>query len=192
MPVLSICKPPSTKSVLSTLNSATHKPAQASATSPCLVSRRQGRPRYWIHSKSEHVSCTRVTTSGNTAWEILHRWVWGPNKQKPNSPWPRSATELYRPSDCHLSAKLADSGCQAVSVTDPYGSILDFLDRSRYLFFQVAPQLYSRGWVDPRFRPTTSQKIWKRRESNPDLWICNTEHWPLDHRGGPNSSEYTY
>jgi hypothetical protein len=27
--------------------------------------------------------------------------------------------------------------------------ILGFLDRSRYFFFQVAPQLYSRGWVDP-------------------------------------------
>jgi hypothetical protein len=24
-----------------------------------------------------------------------------------------------------------------------------FLNRSRYFFFQVAPQLYSRGWVDP-------------------------------------------
>jgi hypothetical protein len=27
--------------------------------------------------------------------------------------------------------------------------ILEFLDRSRYFFFQVAPRLYSRGWVDP-------------------------------------------
>jgi hypothetical protein len=36
-----------------------------------------------------------------------------------------------------------------VSVTDPYDRILDFLDRSRYFFFQVAPQLYPRGWVDP-------------------------------------------
>jgi hypothetical protein len=35
-----------------------------------------------------------------------------------------------------------------VSVTDPYGRILGLLDRSRYLFFQVAPQLYSRGRVD--------------------------------------------
>jgi hypothetical protein len=26
-----------------------------------------------------------------------------------------------------------------VSVTDPYGRIVDFLDRSRYFFFQVAP-----------------------------------------------------
>jgi hypothetical protein len=32
-----------------------------------------------------------------------------------------------------------------VSATDPYGRILDFQDRNRYYFFQVAPQLYSRG-----------------------------------------------
>jgi hypothetical protein len=36
-----------------------------------------------------------------------------------------------------------------VSVTDPYGRILGFLYRSRYFFFQVAPELYSRGCVDP-------------------------------------------
>jgi hypothetical protein len=29
--------------------------------------------------------------------------------------------------------------CHVVSVTVPYGSILGFLDRSRYFFFQVAP-----------------------------------------------------
>jgi Na+/H+ antiporter NhaD/arsenite permease-like protein len=34
---------------------------------------------------------------------------------------------------------------EVVSVTDPYCRILGFLDRSRYFFFQVAPQLYSRG-----------------------------------------------
>jgi hypothetical protein len=32
-----------------------------------------------------------------------------------------------------------------VSAADPYGRNLCFLDRSRYYFFQVAPQLYSRG-----------------------------------------------
>jgi hypothetical protein len=35
-----------------------------------------------------------------------------------------------------------------VSVMDPYGRILGFLDRSRYFFFQAAPQLYSRCWVN--------------------------------------------
>jgi hypothetical protein len=34
-------------------------------------------------------------------------------------------------------------------MTDPYGRILGILDRNRYFFFQVAPQLFSRGWVDP-------------------------------------------
>jgi hypothetical protein len=37
-----------------------------------------------------------------------------------------------------------DRGCHVVSVTDPYGRILDFLDKP-LLFYQVAPQLYSRG-----------------------------------------------
>jgi hypothetical protein len=67
--------------------------------------------------------------------------------------WPEPASELYRPRDSRLSAKLvptfADRGCHEVSTTDPHGRILDFLDRSRYIFFQVAAQLYSRGWVDP-------------------------------------------
>jgi hypothetical protein len=71
------------------------------------------------------------------------------------SPWPVSASELYRLSDRRLSAKIvpafADRGYRVVSATDPPppGRILGFLDRSRYYFFQVAPQLYSRGWVDP-------------------------------------------
>jgi hypothetical protein len=65
------------------------------------------------------------------------------------TPWPESASELYRPSDRRLSAKLvptlADRGCCVVSVTDPYGRNLRCLDRSNYFSFQVAPQLYSRG-----------------------------------------------
>jgi hypothetical protein len=68
------------------------------------------------------------------------------------TPWPESASELYRPSNRHLSAKLVptfvDRGCHVVSVTDPYGSFLGFLDLRFYFFFQVAPQLYSRSWVD--------------------------------------------
>jgi hypothetical protein len=38
-------------------------------------------------------------------------------------------TAACRRSDCQLSA---DRGCHVVSVMDPYGSILGFLDRSRY------------------------------------------------------------
>jgi hypothetical protein len=49
------------------------------------------------------------------------------------TPWPESASELYRPSDRRLSAKLvltfADRRCHVVSVTDTYGHFLGLLDR---------------------------------------------------------------
>jgi hypothetical protein len=69
-------------------------------------------------------------------------------KTKPNSvAWDRERTiPTERPPLVgKVSAKFADTGCHVVSVTDPRGRILDFLDRRRYFFFQVAPQLYSRG-----------------------------------------------
>jgi hypothetical protein len=99
--------------------------------------------------------------------------------------------ELYWPSDRRLSAKsvpnFADRGCHVVSVTDPYGSILDFLDRSRYFFFQVGPQLYSWGWVDPVPDPLHLWKSGSAGNRNPDLWICSQKLWPLDHRGGQHN-----
>jgi hypothetical protein len=76
-------------------------------------------------------------------------------------PWSQSASELYRPSDRRLSAKLvptsfADRGCHVVSVTNPYGRILGFLDQSRYYFFQVAP-LFHENWR--KILATDSHKI---------------------------------
>jgi hypothetical protein len=57
------------------------------------------------------------------------------------TPWFESASELYRLSDRRLSAKclptFADRGCHVVRVTDPYGCILDFLDRSRYFSIKL-------------------------------------------------------
>jgi hypothetical protein len=38
-----------------------------------------------------------------------------------------------------VTAKLVPNLHHMVSVTDPYGHNLGFLDRSRYFFFQVAP-----------------------------------------------------
>jgi hypothetical protein len=79
-----------------------------------------------------------------------------------NAPCPESASELYRSSDRRLSAKVVPTFayrvCHVVSVTDHYGRILDFIDRSRYVFFQVAPQLFSRGWVDPVPEPLLLRK----------------------------------
>jgi hypothetical protein len=75
------------------------------------------------------------------------KWKAFENIKQTKNPWPESAN------DRRLSAKLvptfADRGCHVVSVTDPYGRFLDFLDRNRYFFFQIAPQLLPRGCVDP-------------------------------------------
>jgi hypothetical protein len=61
--------------------------------------------------------------------------------------WKKKLRDLSPLSDCCMSAKLestfADIRCHVVSVTDPYGRILGFLDWSCYFFFQVSPQLYS-------------------------------------------------
>jgi hypothetical protein len=54
---------------------------------------------------------------------------------------------------CRMLAKLvatfADRVCRVVIKMEPYGRILRSLDRSRCFPFQVAPQLYSQGRMDP-------------------------------------------
>jgi hypothetical protein len=63
-----------------------------------------------------------------------------------------------------LVPTFADRWCHVVSATDLCGRILGLLDRSRYSFFQVAPQLYTRGWVDPiSHPPLTKLKLTKHR-----------------------------
>jgi hypothetical protein len=47
----------------------------------------------------------------------------------PRANYTDRATAACRRSYCQL---FADRGCHVASVTDPYGRILDFLDRSRY------------------------------------------------------------
>jgi hypothetical protein len=89
----------------------------------------------------------------------LDGWMWVLWKK---TPWPESASELYRPSDHRLPARLVPTfayrGCHVVSVTNPYVLILGFLDRSRCYFFHEAPQLYSWGWVDSVTDPPLLRK----------------------------------
>jgi hypothetical protein len=93
--------------------------------------------------------------------------------------WPESANDLYRPSDLRSSAKLVPNlwnrGHHVVSVTDPYGRILGFLDCNLF-FFLLSSSVVLTRLNGSRSRSTTSQKIWYRRESNPGLWICSQEN----------------
>jgi hypothetical protein len=61
-----------------------------------------------------------------------------------------------------------------VTVTDPYGRILGFLDRT---FFYITYKI--------EFAPR------RKRNTSP---LCSQELWPLDHRGGPFNAiaKFTY
>jgi hypothetical protein len=78
----------------------------------------------------------------------------------------------------------ADRGCHVVSATDPAAVNPSFKDRSRYFFGQVAPQLSSRGWVDPVPYPLLLRKSGSAGNRTRNLWICSQKLWPLDHGGG--------
>jgi hypothetical protein len=66
---------------------------------------------------------------------------------------------------------------------DPYDRIPGFLGRSRYVFSLVAPQLYSRGWVDSVPNPLLLRKSGSAGNQTRDLWICRQNLWPVGHRG---------
>jgi hypothetical protein len=88
----------------------------------------------------------------------------------------------YRRLSTKLVQTFLDRGCHVVSAMDPHSNILDFLDWSRYYFFQVAPQLYLRGWVDPVPGSVLFRKSGSAGNRTRDLWICSHELWPLDYR----------
>jgi hypothetical protein len=91
------------------------------------------------------------------------------------------------PSDRRLSAKLvsnfADRGCYVVSAANPLGRIPRSLDRSRYVFFQVAPQLHSRGKVDPVPDPLLLRKWGSagNRARTSGSVARNSDHWICEH-----------
>jgi hypothetical protein len=102
----------------------------------------------WRHIKA----CIRIHALKQSPFRVGH-FMFQVYLVRRKTRSPASASDVYRPSDRQLSAKLmptfANRGCHVVRVTDLYGRIPGFLDRSRYFFLQVAPQLYSRGWVNP-------------------------------------------
>jgi hypothetical protein len=52
--------------------------------------------------------------------------------------------EVNQVTEAKLATTFRARGCHVVSVTDPYGRILGFLERSRYYFFKATPPLHLR------------------------------------------------
>jgi hypothetical protein len=96
----------------------------------------------------------------------------------PRANYTDRATAACRRSECQR-LRIKGATCQRDGSLGPYSR---FSKQEPLLFYQVAPQLYSRGWVDPV--PDPQFFFSYCRESNPGLRICSQELWPLDHRGG--------
>jgi hypothetical protein len=81
-----------------------------------------------------------------------------------HAPWPESESELYLSSDNRLSEKwvpnFEDKGCHVVSVKDPYGRILGFLDLSRY--FGSLSQSAEPEWSNIKYTRMPSPVYQKR------------------------------
>jgi hypothetical protein len=92
-----------------------------------------------------------VSRLPNISQPYRHPWLVTGIKTKLRGLSPRAnyiyrATVACRRRSCQL---LQIEGVTRSAWRIPYCRILGFLDRSRYFFFKVAPQLYSRGRVDP-------------------------------------------
>jgi hypothetical protein len=99
----------------------------------------------------------------------------------PQANYTDRATAACRRSYCQL-LRLEGVAWSAQRIPTAVFSVI--LDRSRYCFFRVAPQLYSRGWVDPIPDPLLIRKSRSAGNRTRELWICSQELWRLDHRGG--------
>jgi hypothetical protein len=107
------------------------------------------------------------------------------NKQTNSVAWVRERTiPTERPPLIgEVSADICGSSVSHGQRDGSLGSIFNFLDRSHYYFFQAAPQLYSRGWVDSVPEQLLLGNSCSAGKRTRDLWICSQELWPLDHRG---------
>jgi hypothetical protein len=116
-------------------------------------------------------------------WRPQSRSWWHKTKLhglSPRANYTDRGTAACRQSDCQL---VRIEGAMWSAWRIPPAIFSQFSRQEPLLFYQVAPQLYSRGWVDPVPDPLLFF-FWRCWESNPGLQICSQEFWPLDHRGG--------
>jgi hypothetical protein len=80
----------------------------------------------------------------------------------------KSASKLYRPIGCLLSAKLVPNVAgRGVSLGQCNGSLRPLIPRLEpLLFHSTSSSVIFTSLGGPRSRPIASQKIWQRRESN--------------------------
>jgi hypothetical protein len=110
-----------------------------------------GRIVPWTFYAPEPASVNRnvLTSWSSQSWSEL----WTSQPKRNQTPRLESSGELCRPRVYSFSAKLAPTSAdRGVSRSQRGGSPTALIPVTRpepLLFYQVAPQLYPRGWVDP-------------------------------------------
>jgi hypothetical protein len=114
----------------------------------------------YIHYKTRR-HCT-FETNGDLNWNEQEKQLFIESTQNleqkklhglsPRANYTDRATAACRRSDCQL---FADRGVPRGHLNGSLRPYSRFSRQEPLLFYQVAPQLYSRGWVEPRSRPTT-------------------------------------
>jgi hypothetical protein len=85
----------------------------------------------------------------------------------------------------------ADRGCHVVSVTDPYGRILGFLDRSRYFSTkQLLSCTHEAEWTSFQTHYFFFSGSAGNRTRASGSVAKNSR--PLDHRGGRHGDSFTF
>jgi hypothetical protein len=88
---------------------------------PRLVEKRMYPAAVWQMLRTTYLEYFEISAVYRVNWATLRAHC----DTKKRTPWFQSANELYRPSDCRLSAKLvstlADRGCRVVSATNNHG-----------------------------------------------------------------------
>jgi hypothetical protein len=126
----------------------------------------------WVLSQMFHcmlcfVSLSHTHTHAHT-YTHAHAQA-NKNKLRGQSQW-TNFTERATTACRRSNAKFCSLRVPRGQRDGPHDRNLGFLDRMRYFFFQVPPQLYSRDWVEPVPAPTSYQKNW---DSHSDLRICS-------------------
>jgi hypothetical protein len=143
----------------------------------CLPAPRPERRPLTLSNSGRVPEHPRHKTSGN---DLRNRKLKNTNTLNCHGLSPRAnytdrATAACWRNDCQL---FADRGCHVVSVTDPNGRILRFLDRSSYFSIKLLLSCtHEAEWTpvpDPQiFFPDSAGNRTRA-----------TGLWPLDHRGG--------
>ena len=109
--------------------------------------------RYWQEDEQAAV------TSGGSFLKLLH-WFWIHKV----TPWPQSASELYRQSGRRRSAKLvptfADRGVSRGQCNGSPRSLISVFWTGVATFYSSSSSIELTRLSGPRSRPTTTQKIW--------------------------------